>query len=203
MKIGYARVSTQGQQVDLQVDALEKAGCELIFQEIVSGAKADRPELAKMRAQLRKGDTVCIYKLDRLGRSMKHLLELVDEFQQKGVGLLSLTDAIDSSTAQGRLVLNLFASLAEFERDLIRERTQAGLISARARGRKGGRQKGLSSEAEKNARLAEMYYKEGLLGVNLIAKKLAISKVTLYKYLRHRGVEIHSSKKPEMGLTSL
>lgn len=194
MKIGYARVSTQGQQVDLQVDALQKAGCELIFQEIVSGAKADRPELAKMRAQLRKGDTVCIYKLDRLGRSMKHLLELVDEFQQKGVGLLSLTDAIDSSTAQGRLVLNLFASLAEFERDLIRERTQAGLISARARGRKGGRQKGLSPEAEKNARLAEMYYKEGLLGVNLIAKKLAISKVTFYKYLRHRGVEIHSKR---------
>lgn len=130
---------------------------------------------------------------------MKHLLELVDEFQQKGrsagaVGLLSLTDAIDSSTAQGRLVLNLFASLAEFERDLIRERTQAGLISARARGRKGGRQKGLSPEAEKNARLAEMYYKEGLLGVNLIAKKLAISKVTFYKYLRHRGVEIHSKR---------
>ena len=196
MKIGYARVSTQGQQVDLQVDALEKAGCELIFQEIVSGAKADRPELAKMRAQLRKGDTVCIYKLDRLGRSMKHLLELVDEFQQKGVGLLSLTDAIDSSTAQGRLVLNLFASLAEFERDLIRERTQAGLLSARARGRKGGRQKGLSPEAEKNARLAEMYYKEGVLGVNLIAKKLAISKVTFYKYLRHRGVVIHSKREP-------
>ena len=194
MKIGYARVSTQSQQVDLQLDALQKAGCELIFQEIVSGAKADRPELAKMRAQLRKGDTVCIYKLDRLGRSMKHLLELVDEFGQKGVGLLSLTDAIDSSTAQGRLVLNLFASLAEFERDLIRERTQAGLISARARGRKGGRQRGLSSEAEKNARLAEMYYKEGLLGVNLIAQKLAISKVTLYKYLRHRGVEIHSKR---------
>lgn len=194
MKIGYARVSTQNQQVDLQVDALRQAGCELIFQEIVSGAKADRPELAKMRAQLRKGDIVCIYKLDRLGRSMKHLLELVDEFGQKGVGLLSLTDAIDSSTAQGRLVLNLFASLAEFERDLIRERTQAGLLSARARGRKGGRQKGLSPEAEKNARLAEMYYKEGLLGVNLIAKKLAISKVTLYKYLRHRGVEIHSKR---------
>lgn len=194
MKIGYARVSTQTQQVDLQMDALRKAGCELIFKEIVSGAKADRPELTKMRAQLRKGDVVCIYKLDRLGRSMKHLLELVDEFQQKGVGLLSLTDAIDSSTAQGRLVLNLFASLAEFERDLIRERTQAGLLAARARGRKGGRQKGLSPEAEKNARLAEMYYKEGVLGVNMIAKKLSISKVTFYKYLRHRGVKINSNK---------
>jgi DNA invertase Pin-like site-specific DNA recombinase len=194
MKIGYARVSTQGQQVDLQVDALQKAGCELIFQETVSGAKADRPELVKLRAMLRNGDIVCIYKLDRLGRSMKHLLELVDEFQQKGVGLLSLTDAIDSTTAQGRLVLNLFASLAEFERDLIRERTQAGLVSARARGRKGGRQKGLSAEAEKNARLAEMYYKEGILGVNLIAQKLSISKVTFYKYLRHRGVQIHSKR---------
>lgn len=194
MKIGYARVSTQGQQVDLQLDALEKAGCELIFRETVSGAKADRPELAKLRAMLRQGDIVCIYKLDRLGRSMKHLLELVDEFQQKGVGLVSLTDSIDSSTAQGRLILNLFASLAEFERDLIRERTQAGLVSARARGRQGGRRKGLSPEGEKNARLAEMYYKEGLLGVNLIAKKLAISKVTFYKYLRHRGVEIHSKQ---------
>ena len=131
------------------MDALEKAGCEVIFREIVSGAKADRPELAKLRGMLRKGDIVCIYKLDRLGRSMKHLLALVDEFSQKGVGLVSLTDAIDSSSAQGRLVLNLFASLAEFERDLIRERTQAGLISARARGRKGGRQKGMSAEGEK------------------------------------------------------
>jgi DNA invertase Pin-like site-specific DNA recombinase len=202
MKIGYARVSTQGQQIDLQMDALEKAGCEVIFREIVSGAKADRPELTKLRAMLRKGDIVCIYKLDRLGRSMKHLLELVDEFGQKGVGLVSLTDAIDSSSAQGRLVLNLFASLAEFERDLIRERTQAGLISARARGRKGGRQKGLSPEAEKNARLAEMYYKEGLLGVNQIAQKLGISKVTFYKYLRHRGVAIHSKQGAEFAVTN-
>ncbi|MCY7352165.1 MAG: recombinase family protein [Cytophagaceae bacterium] len=197
MKIGYARVSTQSQQVDLQLDALAKAGCELIFQEIGSGAKSERLELAKMRAQLRPGDIVCIYKLDRLGRSMKHLLELVDEFQKKGVGLLSLTDAIDSTTPQGRLVLNLFASLAEFERDLIRERTHAGLISARARGRKGGRRKGLSPEAEKNARLAEMYYQEGVLGVNQIAQKLAISKVTFYKYLRHRGVKIHSKRTAE------
>lgn len=194
MKIGYARVSTQGQQVDLQVDALEKAGCEIIFQEVISGAKANRPELDKLRAMLRKGDIVCIYKLDRLGRSIKDLLELVDEFNQKGVGLVSLTDSIDTSTPQGRLVFNLFASLAEFEKDLIRERTQAGLAAARVRGRKGGRQRGISPEAEKIARLGEMYYKEEKLGVNQIAKNLGISKVTLYKYLRYRGVVIHSKK---------
>ncbi|AXE21948.1 resolvase (plasmid) [Runella rosea] len=190
MLIGYARVSTKDQNLELQWDALTKAGCEMIFQEKASGIKADRPELEKMMSQLRKGDVICIYKLDRLGRSLKNLLELVAEFEKRGVGLRSLTDSIDTTTPQGRLVLNIFASLAEFERDLIRERTKAGLEAARARGRKGGRRSGLSAEAQKKAMLAEMYYKEEKLGVDEIAKTVGISKMTLYKYLRLRGVKI-------------
>lgn len=190
MLIGYARVSTKDQNLELQWDALTKAGCEMIFQEKASGIKADRPELEKMMSQLRKGDVVCIYKLDRLGRSLKNLLELIAEFEKRGVGLRSLTDSIDTTTPQGRLVLNIFASLAEFERDLIRERTKAGLEAARARGRKGGRRSGLSAEAQKKAMLAEMYYKEEKLGVDEIAKTVGISKMTLYKYLRLRGVPI-------------
>ena len=143
-------------------------------------------------ASLRKGDTVYIYKLDRLGRSLKHLLDMVAELEFRGVGLVSLTDAINTTSAQGRLVFNLFASLAEFERELIRERTHAGLASARARGRVGGRQRDLSEVAERTAIIAETLYREQQLGVNEIAKRLDISKVTLYKYLRHRGVVIHS-----------
>ena len=197
MKIGYARVSTKDQNLESQLDHLTKAECELIFQEKVSGTKKERPELEKMFTQLRKGDVVYIYKLDRLGRSMKHLLEMVAELEKREVGLVSLSDSINTTTPQGRLVLNLFASLAEFERDLIRERTKAGLESARARGRKGGRRKGLSKEAQQAATLAEMYYNENKLGVNEIAKRLNVSKMTLYSYLRHRGVEIHSKRSSE------
>jgi DNA invertase Pin-like site-specific DNA recombinase len=193
MRIGYARVSTKDQNLELQLDALAKADCEIIFQEKVSGVKADRPELERMLGQLRQGDVVCIYKLDRLGRSLKNLLELVADFESRGVGLKSLTDAIDTTTPQGRLVLNIFGSLAEFERDLIRERTKAGLDAARARGRKGGRRRGLSADAQKKAMLAEVYYKEGKLGVDEIAKTVGVSKMTLYKYLRLRGVTIGST----------
>jgi len=194
MKIGYARVSTRDQNLALQLDALTQAGCERIFQEKVSGAIKDRPELDHLLALLRPGDTVYIYKLDRLGRSLKHLLDMVAEFEFRGVGLVSLTDAINTASPQGRLVFNLFASLAEFERELIRERTQAGLAAARARGRVGGRRRGLSKEAERTAIVAETLYKEQQLGVNEIARQLRISKVTLYKYLRHRGVPIHSQR---------
>ena len=195
MNIGYARVSTRDQNLELQLDALNKAGCETIFQEKASGATKARPELDRMLAGLRPGDTVYIYKLDRLGRSLKHLLDMVAELEFRGVGLVSLTDAINTTSAQGRLVFNLFASLAEFERELIRERTHAGLASARARGRVGGRQRGLSEEAERTAIVAETLYREQQLGVNEIAQRLHISKVTLYKYLRHRGVVIHGHRK--------
>jgi len=195
MKIGYARVSTQEQNLEMQLDALAKSDCEKIFEEKVSGTKADRPELALMRTILRKGDIVYIYKLDRLGRSLKHLLELASDFEKNGVGLVSLNDHIDTTTAQGRLIFNIFASLSEFERDLIRERTKSGLEAARARGRKGGRRHGMSKEAEKTAMLAQTLYIEGKVGVNAIATELKISKMTLYKYLRHRGVTIGSHMK--------
>lgn len=154
MKIGYARVSTRDQKADLQVDALKQAGCERIYQDIASGAKSARPELDKLLANVRPGDAVVIWKLDRLGRSLKHLVELVGELAERKVGLQSLNDPIDTTHAQGRLVFNLFASLAEFERELIRERTQAGLSAARARGRIGGRPKGLPAKAEATAMAA-------------------------------------------------
>ncbi|WP_069659378.1 recombinase family protein [Arcticibacter eurypsychrophilus] len=178
----------------MQLDALNKEGCEQIFQEKASGTKSERHELSAMQQILRKGDVIYIYKLDRLGRSLKHLLELASDFEKKGVGLVSLNDHIDTTTAQGRLIFNIFASLSEFERDLIRERTKSGLEAARARGRKGGRSRGLSKEAERTAMLAQTLYNERTLGVDAIAKELLISKMTLYKYLRHRGVKIHGKE---------
>lgn len=190
MKIGYARVSTREQSLDLQEDALKQAGCEKIYQEVVSGAKAERLVLEDVLAHLRSGDVLVIWKLDRLGRSLSHLVQLVTALIKKGVGLKSLNDPVDTTTAQGRLVFNMFASLAEFERDLIRERTQAGLKAARARGRLGGRPKGLSKQAEATAVAAETLYKEGVLSVQQIADRLSISKGTLYHYLRHRDVAV-------------
>lgn len=190
MKIGYARASTREQSFDLQLDALRQAGCEKIYQEAVSGAQATRPRLDLMLDHLRAGDVLIIWKLDRLGRSLRHLVELVHGLQNKGVGLQSLNDLIDTTTPQGRLSFNLFASLAEFERDLIRERTQAGLSAARARGRRGGRPRGLPASAEVTARAAETLYLERRLSVQQIADRLGICKSTLYGYLRHRGVKI-------------
>lgn len=190
MKFGYARVSTHEQILDLQIDALKAAGCERIYQEKASGSKAERPELMRMLDQLRTGDTVIIWKLDRLGRSLAHLIKLVSDLEDQGVGLLSLNDPIDTTTPQGRLVFRIFASLAEFERDVIRERTMAGVASARRRGRLLGRPKGLTKNAEQKARLAESLYKDENFSVEQIARELRISKTTLYKYLRHRGVSV-------------
>jgi DNA invertase Pin-like site-specific DNA recombinase len=196
MKFGYARVSTRDQNLDMQVDALKRAGCERIYQDVASGSKTARPALDEMLSQLRAGDVLVIWKLDRMGRSLAHLVELVGNLVTRKVGLVSLNDPIDTTSAQGRLVFNLFASLAEFERELIRERTQAGLSAARARGRVGGRPKGLSSEAEATAMAAETLYSEKRLSVSTIAGKLHISKSTLYGYLRHRGVEVGPYNKP-------
>lgn len=195
MKIGYARVSTRDQNLDLQVDALKAAGCERVYQDVASGAKTARPALDELLGQLRAGDVLVIWKLDRMGRSLKHLVELVGSLMERKVGLLSLNDPIDTTSAQGRLAFNLFASLAEFERELIRERTQAGLSAARARGRVGGRPKGLSPQAEATALAAETLYRERKLSVAAIAQKLHLSKSTLYSYLRHRGVDIGPYKK--------
>lgn len=182
--IGYARVSTHDQNLDLQLDALKKAGCTEIFQEKVSGAKKERPELQKLLDYLRPGDVVVIWKLDRLGRSLKDLIELVEHIKAKGVELKSLQDNIDTSTPTGKLTFNIFASIAQFERDIIRERTKAGLAAARARGRLGGRPKGLSKEAEKKAKIAKSLYLSGDYSIREITEQLQISKPTLYKYLR-------------------
>jgi len=190
MKIGYSRISTSDQSSDLQIDALKNAGCKQIHKDIASGSKTERPALDELVRNLRSGDTVVVWKLDRLGRNLAHLIWLTTLFMKKGVGLISLNDPIDTTTAQGRLVFGIFASLAEFERELIRERTQAGLKSARARGRKGGRPKGLSPKAREKAEIAEALYKNGTISVKNIAAQLDISKTTLYSYLKVRGVKI-------------
>lgn len=172
------------------MDALEKEGCKQIFQEKVSGAKSDRPELRKMIDQLREGDIIITWKLDRLGRSLRDLVNLVNEIQDKGAGLKSLNDSIDTTTPQGKLTFHLFASLAEFERDIIRERTKAGLEAARARGRKGGRPKGLSKESKDKAMIAETLYRQGEMSISDICKHLGIARSTLYNYLKIRGVKV-------------
>ena len=138
MVIGYARVSTQDQNPDFQVDALEKAGCEQIFQEKFTGKLRERPELSQCLRMLRKRDVLIVWKLDRLARSLKDLVEIVQDLNQREIGFKSLTEAIDTTSSSGRLVFHIFGALAEFEHDLIRERTKAGLEAARARGRKGG-----------------------------------------------------------------
>jgi len=190
MKIGYARVSTKEQSLSMQVDALKKAGCDQIHEEIASGAKAARPVLDEIMRNIREDDTLVIWKLDRLGRNLAHLIHLTNKLIEKKVGLISLNDPIDTSTAQGRMVFGIFATLAEFERELIRERTQAGLKSARARGRKGGRPKGMSKSVMEKAAIAEALYKNGTIPVKKIAEQLDISKTTLYLYLRSRNVSI-------------
>ncbi len=190
MKIGYARVSTKEQSLNLQKDALEKVGCETIFSEHISGAKSDRPQLQEMIKHLRKGDVVVVWKLDRLGRSLRDLVNLISKFQDAGVEFQSLQDNIDTTTPAGKLAFHMFAALAEFERDIISSRTKAGLEAARARGRKGGRPKGLSKKAQDKARLAESLYKEKERSIAEICNHLHISKPTLYRYLRSRGVDI-------------
>jgi DNA invertase Pin-like site-specific DNA recombinase len=190
MNVGYARVSTKEQTVALQVDALKLAGCGRIHTEIVGGASSARPVLERLLEDLRPDDVLVIWKLDRLGRSLKHLIEIVNGLLARGVGLKSLNDPIDTTTPQGRLVFNMFASLAEFERDVIRERTQAGLSAARARGRQGGRPRGLPVAAASTACAAETLYREGKLSAQQIADRLSIAKSTLYAYLRYREVPI-------------
>lgn len=190
MKIGYARVSTKEQSLSMQIDALKKAGCDQIHEEIASGAKTARPVLEEIIRNIREDDILVIWKLDRLGRNLAHLVHLTNKLIEKKVGLISLNDPIDTSTAQGRMIFGIFATLAEFERELIRERTQAGLKSARTRGRKGGRPKGMSPSAIEKAAIAEALYKNGSIPVKKIADQLGISKTTLYLYLRSRNVSI-------------
>ncbi|OWY31954.1 recombinase family protein [Herbaspirillum aquaticum] len=180
MLIGYARVSTDDQNLDLQRDALQAVGCERIFEDMVSGARADRTGLATLMSMLRAGDTVVIWRLDRLGRSLKNLIELVERLEAAKVGLRSLQENIDTTSSGGKLVFHLFGALAEFERNLIRERTQAGLRAARARGRMGGRPKRLDPA---KLALALKLHRERNHTVEEICKMMGISKSTLYNYL--------------------
>jgi DNA invertase Pin-like site-specific DNA recombinase len=190
MIFGYARVSTEDQELSLQLDALKEAGCERVFSEKTSGVKADRAELAKLLQQLRAGDTVMVWKLARLGRSLSHLVETITSLHEQGITFRSLRENIDTASATGKLIFHIFASLAEFERDMTRERTFAGLASARARGRVGGRPHGLSPTAEMKAAAAKTLYLDGN-GPSVIMKQLGIkSKETLYRWLRLKGVEI-------------
>lgn len=183
MKVGYARVSTHDQNLSLQLDALKQAGCEEIYQDQVSGAKAERSGLRDALAYLRQGDTLVVWRLDRLGRSLKHLIETVTMLEERGIGLQSLQEAIDTTTSGGRLVFHIFGALAEFERNLIRERTQAGLQTARARGRKGGRPKALDA---KKAELLYQLYDEKNHSIMELCDIMGISKSTLYGYLDQR-----------------
>ncbi|HHR9696936.1 TPA: recombinase family protein [Salmonella enterica subsp. enterica serovar Mbandaka] len=177
MKIGYARVSTDDQRMDLQRDALTAAGCEKVFTDTASGAKAARPGLAEALAFARKGDVLVVWRLDRLGRSLPELVKVVGELEAAGVGFESVTERIETRSAAGRLVFHVFAALAEFERRLIVERTHAGLEAARARGRKGGRP---ALPPEKVAAIQAMA--AGNRSVSEICKALKIGRSTLYKY---------------------
>lgn len=180
MRIGYARVSSQDQNPDLQLDALRAAGCKRIFVETASGAQRDRPELAAALDYLRPGDTLVIWRMDRLARSVKQLIETVEAMEARGVGLRSLTEVIDTTTAGGKLVFHIFGALAEFERAIIRERTRAGLAAAKARGRRGGRPPKLTPQdlAAARAMLAD-----ASIPVADVARRLGVSPATLYRHL--------------------
>lgn len=181
MFIGYARVSTQDQTLNLQKDALEKLGCTKVFTDTASGAKADRIGLEEALEYVREGDTLVVWRLDRLGRSLKHLIETITELNNRKIGFKSLTENIDTTTSGGKLVFHIFGALAEFERDIIRERTNAGLLAARARGRKGGRPKALT---EKKVAMLQALYNDKNNSITEICRTLNISRATLYRYIK-------------------
>ena len=181
MLIGYARISTHLQNLDLQKDALAKAGCEKTFVDEVSGAKAARPGLDQAMEMLREGDSLVVWRLDRLGRSLKHLIELVGQFDERKIGLKSLQESIDTSSSGGKLIFHMFGALAEFEHNLIQERTRPGLMAARARGRTGGRPRKLD---EKQRKVVIQLYREREQSVDEICRAMGISKQTLYSYVQ-------------------
>ena len=181
MFIGYARVSTHEQTLDLQRDALYKAGCEKIFTDTVSGTKAERKGLSEALSHLREGDTLVVWRLDRLGRSLRHLIDTITAIDERGVGFKSLTENIDTTTSGGKLVFHIFGALAEFEREIIRERTQAGLASARSRGKVGGRPKALTP---KEVQILRNMAADKSLSVSDICKTLGIGRTTFYRYMK-------------------
>ena len=182
MLIGYARVSTQDQTLNLQKDALEKIGCSKIFTDTISGATTERKGLDEAIAYVREGDTLVVWKLDRLGRSLKHLIETITALNNRKIGFKSITENIDTTTSGGKLIFHIFGALAEFERDIIRERTKAGLIAARARGRVGGRPKALTL---KKVQMAQQLYNDKRNSIADICKTLTISRATLYRYVKN------------------
>lgn len=190
MLIGYARVSTVDQNLNLQKDALEKAGCDRIFEDTISGARAERPGLAKLREQLRAGDTLVVWRLDRLGRTLRNLIEWVTWLESEGISFKSLQESIDTTTSGGKLIFHMFGALAEFERNLIRERTNAGLLSARARGRLGGRPAALDKKKQKL--LLKLYHDKDH-SIAEILEMFHISKSTLYKIVRENPPEKKAS----------
>jgi len=183
MNVGYARVSTDDQDLALQRDALTAASCERIFTDTMSGAKAERPGMRDALDFCRVGDTLVVWRLDRLGRSLTNLIELMSLLDERGIGFKSLSEQIDTTTSGGKLVFHIFGALSEFERELIRERTKAGLAAARARGRQGGRPKKLDA---KKVAMAQALYKEGTHSITDICETLGVSRATLYRVIKPR-----------------
>jgi DNA invertase Pin-like site-specific DNA recombinase len=184
MLVGYARVSTEEQNLNLQRDALAQVGCEKIFSDEMSGAKAERPGLSAALSFVRPGDTLVVWRLDRLGRSLKDLIARVEELKGRGIEFRSLHEAIDTASPSGKLQFHIFSALAEFERDLIRERTLAGLKAARARGRVGGRKRTMTPEKVK---LASRLMQDPNVAVDEICRTLRISRATLYRHVGPSG----------------
>jgi DNA invertase Pin-like site-specific DNA recombinase len=183
MLVGYARISQDTQSIDLQIDTLTAAGCEKIFTDTMSGSRNDRPGLTQALEFARSGDGICVWRLDRLGRSLPHLIQLMQDLDRRGIGFRSLTEAIDTTTPGGRLTYNLFASLAEFERSILRERTRAGLQAARQRGRLGGRPRLLTGE---KLDAAQRLLEAGT-PVRDVATALAVSVPTIYRHFPRGG----------------
>jgi DNA invertase Pin-like site-specific DNA recombinase len=180
MLIGYARVSTGDQNLDLQLDSLKAAGCDKLFTDKLSGSKDDRPGLGEALGFVRSGDTLVVWRLDRLGRSLSHLIDVTTGLEARGIGFKSLQEGIDTTTSGGKLVFHIFGALAEFERSLIRERTYAGLKAARARGRSGGRPKALS---EQQLKMAVRMLAAPDVSVQQVAEHFGIARSTLYRLL--------------------
>jgi DNA invertase Pin-like site-specific DNA recombinase len=191
--LGYARVSTIDQDATLQIDALNRAGCYRVFVDTGSGSLQHRPELDKLLDQIRPGDTLVVWRLDRLGRSIRHLIDQLQVLAERGVGFRSLQETIDTTSPGGRLVFHVFAALAEFERDLIRERTNAGLAAARARGRTGGRPSSLSSDQIKAAR---RMYDQNDMTVAQIGDVLGVSRTTIYRALNRQPATASPPRPP-------
>lgn len=179
-RIGYARVSTDDQNLDLQRDALALAGCSVVYEETMSGKSADRPELGHCLKALRSADTLVVWRLDRLGRSLPDLVGIVSRLEQEGVAFESITERIETTSAAGKLIFHVFAALAEFERNLIRERTRAGLAAARARGRKGGRKPALD---DRQVREIRALLRDPEIRVTDVARRYGVSRTTLYRYV--------------------